>query len=158
MHIVEQQQDYRSGKLSFLSRSWGSNQNRHQQTNCLFVKFYRTRGKNHDFLSYSNTYYQDLNCVEPVHIDQKLLLSKSMNKQNCVSYLGLKHGSSWWQYSRAFARFFSFSSSVILMYLFLLFLNMCARGIISCSTYPQSCMHQQEDEDELHNIHESYYK
>ena len=127
MHIVEQQQDYRSGKLSFLSRSWGSNQNRHQQTNCLFVKFYRTRGKNHDFLSYSNTYYQDLNCVEPVHIDQKLLLSKSMNKQNCVSYLGLKHGSSWWQYSRAFARFFSFSSSVILAYLFPLFLSMCSR-------------------------------
>ena len=145
MHIVEQQQEYRSGKLRFLSRSWGSNQNRHQQTNCLFVKFYRTRQKNHVQLTKN---YQDLNCVEPVHIDQKLLLSKSMNKQNCVSYLGLKHGSSWWQYSRAFARFFSFSSSVILMYLFLLFLNMCARGIISCSTYPQSCMHQQEDEDD----------
>ena len=145
MHIVEQQQEYRSGKLRFLSRSWGPSQNRHQQTNCLFVKFYRTRQKNHVQLTKN---YQDLNCVEPVHIDQKLLLSKSMNKQNCVSYLGLKHGSSWWQYSRAFARFFSFSSSVILMYLFLLFSNMCARGIISCSTYPQSCMHQQEDEDD----------
>ena len=135
MHIVEQQQDYRSGKLSFLSRSWGSNKNRNQQTNCLFVKFYRTRGKNHDFLSYSNTYYQDLNCVEPVHIDRKFLLSKSMNKQNCISYLGLKHGSSEEYPLISFGGntlvplhvSFLFSSSVILAYLFPLFLSMCSR-------------------------------